>query len=257
MAGFHTRMIRSAYAWRPTRASIHDLSQHLFARFEVPQFAHRAWFDEVTEIRVLLDMARGINPRKAVTNSGLAARLTRKASHLFANAPDRFGVLDTIRWAQLRSLGASIDAANRIVKACQGYRYDEAFWLDLARDCSFMPATLSRTAESEVLSFRMIASSKRSLDLSGSSVTWMPLVCSAIGSIMTCPYSPTFPLPVARSNRYVATWRTGVGKSTFLSALLSFLPCVTESGIRRGSNRWSSNLSMRRGKWWNCWSQKN
>lgn len=133
MAGFHTRMIRSAYAWRPTRASIHDLSQHLFARFEVPQFAHRAWFDEVTEIRVLLDMARGINPRKAVTNSGLAARLTRKASHLFANAPDRFGVLDTIRWAQLRSLGASIDAANRIVKACQGYRYDEAFWLDLAR----------------------------------------------------------------------------------------------------------------------------
>ena len=104
MAMFSDSMIRSPYSWIPQGEPVHSLSKHLFAQFDVPEFAHRAWFGEIEEIKILLDMARGISPRKAVANSGLDSRLSRKAAHCFANAPDRFGVFNTIRWAQALSL---------------------------------------------------------------------------------------------------------------------------------------------------------
>ena len=133
MALFSDSMIRSPYCWVPDGEPIHSLSKHLFARFDVPEFAHRAWFGSLEEVSVLLDMARGINPRKAVANSGLSSRLSKKASHRFANAPDRFGVTDTIRWAQAVATGASERLADRIVIANEGFRFDEAFWIELLR----------------------------------------------------------------------------------------------------------------------------
>lgn len=149
MANFHDRMVRSAYLWCPEKASIHSLSKHLFARFDVPEFAHRAWFGSMEEIRVLLDIARGINPRKAIANSGLSSRLTKKASHFFANAPDRFGIFDTVRWAQLRAFGASDQIAARIVNACRGLEFEEDFWQELAQflvyACSVQPGKRERS----------------------------------------------------------------------------------------------------------------
>jgi hypothetical protein len=149
MACFHDRMVRSPYTWMADPPSIHSLSRHLFARFDVPEFAHRAWFGETVEARIFLDIARGINPRKAIVNSGLSSRLSKKASHFFANAPDRFGISDTIRWAQLRSFGASDQLATRIVKACQGFAYDEDFWQELAQflvyACNVQPGKRERS----------------------------------------------------------------------------------------------------------------
>ena len=149
MARFHEHMVRSPYSWMADPPSIHSLSQHLFARFNVPEFAHRAWFGETEEIRIFLDIARGINPRKAIANSGLSSRLSKKASHFFANAPDRFGVCDTIRWAQLRSIGASDQLAVRIVKTCQDFAYDEDFWQELAQflvyACNVQPGKRERS----------------------------------------------------------------------------------------------------------------
>ena len=133
MAQFHQPMVRSSYPWKPTGHPIHSLSKHLFGRFEFPAFLNRAWFGRIEEIQLLLDVARGINPRKAIAKSGLDWRLTRKASHFFATAPDRFGIDDTSRWAQLRALGARDQIAIRIVKACQGFGYEESFWQELAR----------------------------------------------------------------------------------------------------------------------------
>ena len=133
MARFSDSMIRSPYSWIPEGEPVHSLSKHLFAKFDVPEFAHRAWFGELEEVRVLLDLARGVSPRKAVANSGLNSRLSRKAAHCFANAPDRFGVSNTIRWAQAVSLGASEPLADRIVKACDGFALEEGFWIELLR----------------------------------------------------------------------------------------------------------------------------
>lgn len=133
MAMFSDRMIRSPYSWIPVGEPVHSLSKHLFAKFDVPEFAHRAWFGQIEEVRILLDVARGVSPRKAVANSGLNSRLSKKAAHCFTNAPDRFGVADTIRWAQAVALGASERLADRIVNACVGFRYEEAFWIELLR----------------------------------------------------------------------------------------------------------------------------
>ncbi len=133
MARFSDRMVRSPHAWIPQGDPIHSLSKHLFAKFDVPEFAHRAWFGEMTEVKILLDMARGVSPRKAVANSGLNSRLTRKAAHCFANAPDRFGVANTIRWAQAVAFGASDSLATQIVIACDGFDYEEPFWQELVR----------------------------------------------------------------------------------------------------------------------------
>lgn len=133
MAMFSDRMIRSPYSWIPDGEPIHSLSKHLFAQFDVPEFAHRAWFGETAEVRILLDIGRGVNPRKAVANSGLNSRLSKKAAHFFSNAPDRFGVTETIRWAQAVALGASDRLADRIVRACRGFEYEEPFWNELVQ----------------------------------------------------------------------------------------------------------------------------
>ncbi|QEG22400.1 PcfJ domain-containing protein [Mariniblastus fucicola] len=133
MSRFPERIIRSAWTWTPSRNVVYSLSKHLFGRFEVPEFTHRAWFGDIEDVRVLLDMARGISPRKAIAESGLGSRLTKKAAHRFANAPDRFSIPETIRWAQAIAFGASDKLASRIVIACRGYRYEETFWQELLR----------------------------------------------------------------------------------------------------------------------------
>ncbi len=133
MSLFSERMVRSPYSWMPDGDPVHSLSKHLFVKFDVPEFAHRAWFGEMEEVRILLDIARGVSPRKAVANSGLDSRLTRKAAHCFANAPDRFGVANTIRWAQAVASEAPESTAKRIVKACDGFQFDESFWQELLR----------------------------------------------------------------------------------------------------------------------------
>ena len=149
MATFFGSMIRSPYSWIPEGEPVHSLSKHLFAKFDVPEFVHRAWFGELEEIRILLDMARGISPRKAIANSGLNSRLSRKAAHCFANAPDRFGVFNTIRWAQAIGLGASERLAEQIVKACDGLQFEEDFWLEMLRfliyACNVSPGNRERS----------------------------------------------------------------------------------------------------------------
>jgi len=112
MAKFSDSMIRSPYSWHPQGEPIHSLSKHLFARYDVPEFAHRAWFGEMEEVRIFVDMARGVSPRKAVANSGLNSRLSR---------------------TQARSLGANVSLSDRIVKACESYEFEEVFWIELLR----------------------------------------------------------------------------------------------------------------------------
>jgi len=187
MARFANRMIRSPYAWVPAKHSIEDLSKHLFAQFDVPEFAHRAWFGRIEEIRVLLDIARGINPRKAIANSGLNSRLSKKASHFFANAPNRFGICDTIRWAQARAIGAGDRLATRIVKACQGFRYDEEFWQELARFLVYAVSWLPT-----------MRNFPRSLPLCGNKSTSTRPGCWAIGSFTTFPCSKILRSAAAR-----------------------------------------------------------
>ncbi len=131
---FHFRdRVRSPWDWNCEGNPLQSLSSHLFARFGVAKFMHRAWLEAPAAAQLLIDLGQGQSVRTAIQKN-YDRSVSRKTAHLFANAPDRFGIHDSLRWSALRAGGCDDALASAIVpltREIPDSQHD--FWLELSQ----------------------------------------------------------------------------------------------------------------------------
>jgi hypothetical protein len=113
-----------------------ELCRHLFARYDPPAVFEQAWFEQNRRKRRAqqtwyIGLAQGGSPRRL---SGLPIELTRRAAHLLDEVPATMTIEQGLRWAQVRAMDASPEAANAILASPIGVDFvRDAFWLTLVR----------------------------------------------------------------------------------------------------------------------------
>ena len=106
---------RSIWLWFPdpaqsVRQQWNSLSDHLFSDYPLPVFLHNAWLEDDPAasqqgLHTLIAVGRG----RAKEDPALPVKLTRSFSKRFFVAPDHLSLAQAIRWAQLRTEGASLE----------------------------------------------------------------------------------------------------------------------------------------------------
>ncbi|MBT4098498.1 MAG: hypothetical protein HOE86_12680 [Gemmatimonadetes bacterium] len=140
LALHHDRWIRPVESWispLPTQGSprredqFSSLVRHLVARYEVPQFMDRVWFEGAGERgrehrKWFIDVASG----RSIRTMDTPIRLTRRMAHLFMRgAYPKGGLEQNMRWAQIIAMGGSFAQANAILRTRMGRRFeDDDFW---------------------------------------------------------------------------------------------------------------------------------
>ena len=139
LAFYHERWIRTIESWAsPVPRSGHPerrhqfaaLVHHLLARYEVPTFLNRVWFEGVgargrEQQQWYLHLAMG----GSVSDLDLPVDLTKRMAHLFRNAPRGGHVDRNMRWAQVIGMGGSMDLANAVTTTRLGRTLEhDAFW---------------------------------------------------------------------------------------------------------------------------------
>jgi hypothetical protein len=126
--------LRPPHAWTPdsqsARRQFSALARHLLARYEVPSFMDACWFlggGERASRRQdwFLHIASGRNIRTA----DIPLRLTKRAAHLFLQAPRDLPIEAALRWAQARALGGDEPLARALLATrLAELQEDEPFW---------------------------------------------------------------------------------------------------------------------------------
>lgn len=139
LAFHHERWIRPIEEWsvpvhrngRPERRHLfRSLLHHLLARYEVPDFMDRVWFEGVSERALQMQewyihLALG----GSVSDLDLPVHLTKRMAHLFRNAPRNGTVTHNLRWAQVIGMGGSMTLAEAVTQTRLGRYCDhDAFW---------------------------------------------------------------------------------------------------------------------------------
>lgn len=143
IAAHHDYWLRPLEDWKPTSHNIgrqySSLLRHLFCKYDVPKFMDKVWFKDCTgdfgRGRIHFDwyihLGLGQNIRTA---QGLPIPMTKMMAHHFCKAPEKYDVIEAIRWGQVHALGG--DA--RISKALIGtklatFNNHEDFWETVIR----------------------------------------------------------------------------------------------------------------------------
>ena len=121
-------------AWKPdshnARRQFGTLARRLLARYEVPAFMDAAWFLGIdsgarTQEDWFLHIGRGNNIRTA----GVPIHLTKRAAHLFLQAPKELPIEAALRWAQAHALGGDEPLARALLATrLAELQEDEPFW---------------------------------------------------------------------------------------------------------------------------------
>src|SRR5579872_2804510 len=120
--------------WRPdshsARRQFGQFARHLMAAYDVPAFLDAAWL-EGGDARAARhrDWYLHIGNGRNIRTADIPIRLTRRAAHLFLQAPRDMAIEAALRWAQVRALGGD----ERLARALLGTRLaelqeDEPFW---------------------------------------------------------------------------------------------------------------------------------
>lgn len=131
----HIGWQRSPQSWRPdshnARRQFGTLARHLLAHYSVPAFLDAAWFrGNGAEARRQQVWFRHIGRGQNIRTADLPIALTKRAAHLFLQAPADMSVEHALRWAQVRSLGGDDYLARAILNSRLGETFEnEEFWL--------------------------------------------------------------------------------------------------------------------------------
>jgi hypothetical protein len=136
LADHYGHWIRPLEDWGPRSYNkdrqFASLLRHLLARYDVPVFMDRAFFEGSTaQQKWFHHLGMGKNIRTA---ENLPVTLTKRMAHYFMEAPESYSIEGAIRWGQVHALGGD----QRLVEALMGTRlaadfHDDDFWLTVIR----------------------------------------------------------------------------------------------------------------------------
>jgi hypothetical protein len=134
----HADWLRPIEEWRPdTHNALRQfgsLARHLLARYDVPAFLDSAWFRGDSASNAMTHAQQdwfkhvgiGQNIRTA---PDLPVHLTKRAAHLFLQAPGNLSIEAALRWSQVRALGGDEPLARAIIATRLGESLqDDEFW---------------------------------------------------------------------------------------------------------------------------------
>ena len=120
VAAYSDRWIRTPEDWEPEGDDLWmSLLNHLFVRWELPDFFRSAWLTKGTlrhlERDWFCEVANGLNWRKL---ERVPKSVSKRAVHFAMKAPADLKPRQALRWGQLRSLGASNDLIGEVLRSC-------------------------------------------------------------------------------------------------------------------------------------------
>jgi len=134
LARRHAEWREPPETWKPdshsSRRQFGTLARHLLARYEVPAFLDAAWFlgDDLRGQRHQ-DWCLHIGAGRNIRTAALPIHLTKRAAHLFLQAPRDLPVEAALRWAQALALGGDEPLARALIATrLADLQEDEPFW---------------------------------------------------------------------------------------------------------------------------------
>lgn len=147
MANYDGFCLRTPETWVPhTRSQREDrrrsdLIRHLFCAFPVPGFLEAAWTSE-DERRFptaggtveFTDWYIAVAQGHSLFRTCAKGYLTKRETHFFLRAPDRFSIRRNIWWARALCFGGDLGIAERIARSSL-HRFDfgDGFWISVMR----------------------------------------------------------------------------------------------------------------------------
>ncbi len=126
--------LRPLAQWRPQSHNVQrqfsELARHLLARYEVPRFMDRAWFESDREKgQRYQEWFKHIGVGHNIRRADLPLPLSKKMAHLFLQADECLTIEAALRWAQVRAQGGSQELAEAIIGTRLGTSFAPAeFW---------------------------------------------------------------------------------------------------------------------------------
>lgn len=131
---FHEFWIRSLKDWKPksynVKRQFSSLARHLLAKYPVPTFMDNAFYtNSYIHQDWFIHVGSGQNIRTA---PGLPVRLTKMEAHYMMNAPSDFGILEAIRWGQIKALGGDERLIRAFLRTRAGVVFtNNDFWISV------------------------------------------------------------------------------------------------------------------------------
>ena len=140
-SGKHWRELNSWRAPRSRRPQrvFDSLARHVLVRFPLPKVLQQEVIRTATTdaelnypvINWFLHVAGGDNLSRA---AGLPFEFTKKAAHFLAEAPEELLLLQAMRWAQVRAMGGTVEAADAFASELrEAYGEFETEWTAVIR----------------------------------------------------------------------------------------------------------------------------
>ncbi|WP_375562914.1 PcfJ domain-containing protein [Bernardetia sp. OM2101] len=132
----HSFFVRTIEDWKPKGRSAEklfaSLVHHLFAKYPVPNCMTSLWFDNENKVarNWFIDVAQGKNVSKL---NHFPVPITKKEAHYFTKAPSKLTFIESIRYGQAVTAGATISFVKNLIKTDLGkYLYpNEEFWKEV------------------------------------------------------------------------------------------------------------------------------
>lgn len=147
---------RELEKWEPRSGrsdqQLKDLATFLFCKYPVPLFLHKAFLEETTDQYIHWFIHLG-NGRRAKDILNFPIPYTNKMYHWFLLAPEKFTIMQAVRWAQVKGLAGSDRLAERVAwswLSARSVRYEE-FWTSflmlVCQDALFNPDKLTELTD--------------------------------------------------------------------------------------------------------------
>ena len=139
--------VRTPGTWAPLTRSRRadrrqsDLIRHLFRLYPVPEFLEAAW-TSVDERRFhtaggtveFTDWYIAVAQGRSLFGTCTKGTLSRRETHVFLRAPDRFSIRRNIWWARALCFGGDLGIAERIARSkLHRHDFSDGFWISVMR----------------------------------------------------------------------------------------------------------------------------
>lgn len=119
--------------WKPTskqgRVQVNELADHLFARYKMPEFLYKCFFESKSILHIKWFIHIG-NGERVKEMPDIPIPFRQKMGHYFLQAPSKFSIAEALRWAQVKGLNGEDNLAERVAYSWIGTKpyMDEDFW---------------------------------------------------------------------------------------------------------------------------------
>lgn len=143
LAKFRLYAIRPIETWKPSSHNINkqifSFARHLYAKYHVPQFMDKAWYEQINPSAVrpilqpywFIDVGQGKNFAKV---EGLPLPLTKREAHYVMEAPADLTIHQAIRYGQILNMGGDEAFVRQILRTRIAVDFNNnEFWISVFR----------------------------------------------------------------------------------------------------------------------------